>query len=186
MTQSQLIHHISSFGNRIQVVKFRNQFKEENLSLNQLVDLTFYPDKAIATKASRILQFIMIKFPQNYLDEMGYLFEHAPDVKCSNCLKHYARIMMRITSPDVIKEVRSKLKGIDLEPVVELCFQWLDDPKMFTSVRSSAAEALFNMRHRYPWIAEGLSRRLEAMMPKATPLMRAKGNYILSFLHPED
>ncbi|MBS1531217.1 MAG: hypothetical protein JSU01_13005, partial [Bacteroidetes bacterium] len=48
MTQSQLIQHISAFDNRIHAVKFRTQLREQNFSLSELVDLTFYPDKAVA------------------------------------------------------------------------------------------------------------------------------------------
>lgn len=186
MTQSQLIQHISAFDSRIQAVKFRTQLREKSFSLSELVDLTFYPDKAVAMKASRTLQFIMSKFPQNYLDEISYLVEHVTDVQCSGCLKHYARIMMRITSPEVDREVRNRLKEIDLEPIVELCFKWLNDAKMLSVVRVSAAETLFNMRHRYPWIAEALSNKLERTINVATPMLKTKAGYILSYLHCED
>jgi hypothetical protein len=44
--------------------------------------------------------------------------------------------------------VREKMKEIELEHVVELCFEWMIDPKMLVSVRSSASEALFNLPER--------------------------------------
>jgi hypothetical protein len=186
MNQSQLISHISTFNTPIKSRQMRNELKEGNFSLKELVDLTFYPDKDVALKASGIMQFMMTRFAQNYTGDMNYMIGRITDVTCNGCLKHYARVLGHLTSPERPKEVRNELKEIDLEPAVSLCFQWLDDPKMFTVVRVSAAEALFNLRHRYPWIAEGLSKRLEAMLPTATPLMRAKCNYVLSFLHPED
>jgi hypothetical protein len=94
--------------------------------------------------------------------------------------------MMRITSPEVSKGVRAQLREINLEPIVELCFKWLADPKMLTVVRTSAAEALFNMRHRYPWIAEALSNKLEGLTVTAAPMLRSKADFILSYLHCED
>ena len=184
MTQLQLIQHISAFEH-IKVVKLRSQLKEQTFSLRELVDLTFYADQEIAQRTSKILAFIMFKFPENYSEDICYLVEQVAGVKCSSCKKHYAKILMHITSPDVPKEVRNAVKEINFEHIVELCFGWMKDPKMLTSVRASTAETLFNMRHRYPWIAEALSRELEAMMPTATPLLQAKGNYILSFLHCE-
>jgi hypothetical protein len=93
---------------------------------------------------------------------------------------------MYITSPEVPREVRIKVKEINLERVVELCFDWIIDPKMLVSVRASASEALFNLRHRYPWIAEELSNQLEYIMRDATPSLLAKSNYIWSYLHCED
>jgi hypothetical protein len=78
------------------------------------------------------------------------------------------------------------MKEIEMERVVEICFEWMIDPKMLVSVRAYSAEALFNLRHRYPWIAEELSKQLEFMTRTATPNLLAKCNYILSYLHPED
>ncbi|MFI5162465.1 MAG: hypothetical protein ACHQHN_14385 [Sphingobacteriales bacterium] len=186
MTQMQLIQHISAFDKHIKIVKLRRTLIEQPFSLRELVDLTFYPDKAIALKASRLLETMLVKFPKNYVDDIAYLVAHVADVNCMGCKKHYAKVIMHITSPDVPKEVRDVVKDIDFDKVVELCLAWLADPKMLTRVRASASEALFNLRHRYPWIAEALSAQLEAMVPTATPMLQARGNFILSFLHPED
>ena len=185
MTQLQLIQHISGFENT-RFGKLRSKLKEKNFSLHELVDLTFYSDKEIAEKASKILEFILFKFPESYIEDIAYLVEHVAEVKCVSCRKHYAKVLKHLTSPEVSKEVRTAVKEINFEPIVELCFGWLRDADMIVNVKASAAETLFNMRHRYPWIAEALSRDLEAIMPSATPMLKAKGNYILSFLHCED
>ena len=185
MTQLQLIQQISGFDS-FKVVKLRSQLREKTFTLRELVDLTFYTNPQIALKASKTLEFIIFKFPENYIEDIGYLVEHVVNVKCSGCKKHYAKILRHITSPEVRKEVRQAVKEINFERIVELCFYWLRDLKMLTGIRASAAETLFNMRHRYPWIAEALSRELETMMPHATPMLKARGNYILSFLHCED
>lgn len=185
MTQMQLIQHISTFDN-FRTVKFRNKLNEQSFSLSELVDLTFHADPQVAQKASKILQFIIFKFPVNYIDEIGYLLEHVAEVDCPTCRKHYAKALLHLTSPELPKEVRSKVKELDFDPVVELCFNWLRDTTITTAVRASSAEILFNLRHRYPWIAEALSCELEAMMIQASPMLKNKANYILSFLHCED
>jgi hypothetical protein len=185
MTQMQLIQHISTFDN-FRAVKFRNKLREQSFSLTELVDLTFHGDPQVAQKASKILQYIIFKFPANYIEEIGYLIEHVTEVDCTTCRRHYAKILLHLTSPEIPKEVRNKVKELDFEPIVELCFRWLNDSKMTASIRTSAAETLFNLRHRYPSIAEALSRELEAMMLYMSPMLKQKGNYILSFLHCED
>lgn len=185
MTQMQLIQHISTFDN-FRAVKFRNKLKEQNFSLSELVDLTFHADPQVAQKASKILQYIIFKFPANYIDDFGYLVEHITGVDCTTCRKHYAKILLRLTSPEIPRDVRIKVKELDFESIAELCFQWLKDTKMAITVRAAAAETLFNLRHRYPWIAEALSRELEAMMLYVSPMLKHKSNYILSYLHCED
>jgi hypothetical protein len=186
MTQSQLIHHISAPGRKITLAKLGSQLKRENFSLTELVDLTFYPDKEIALKSSRLLEYILFKFPENYYEHIEYFIERIEDITTQAGKKPYAKILMHITSPEVPREVRNKMKEINLERAVELCFEWMTDPKMLVSVRASASEALFNMRHRYPWIAEELSKQLEFITRNATPNLLTKCNYILSYLHCED
>lgn len=186
MTQFQLIQQISAPDQSMRVDKLGRELKSQNFSLRDLVELTYYEDEQISCKASRILKFIMFKFPENYIEDIGYLVDNVVNVKCTACKKHYAKIIMRITSPDVPKAVRERVKDINFEHIVELCFKWLRDPKMLISVKSSAAEALFNLRHRYPWIAEGLSNELEAINAGASPMLKQKANYVLSFLHCED
>ncbi len=186
MTQSQLIQHISAPGRRITVAKLGHQLKRENFSLCELVDLAFYPDKDVALKSTRLLEYILFKFPENYFEDIPYLIERAKDAKTLANKKPYAKILMHVTSPEVPREVRNKMKEVDLEEVITLCFEWMQDAKMLVSVRVFASEALFNMRHRYPWIAEKLSNNLELIAQTASPTLLAKCNYILSFLHCED
>ena len=186
MTQSQLIQHFSAPDRKITVAKLGHQLKRENFSMRELVDLTFHPDKDIALKSSHLLVYILFKFPENYYNDLEYFISCAENAGTPASRKAYAKILMHITSPEVSRDVRHKMKEIELERVVELCFGWMIDPKMPVNVRSSAAEALFNMRHRYPWIAEELSKQLEFMARTASPILLAKCNYILSYLHPED
>src|SRR5579863_3763583 len=133
MTQMQLIQHIAGFDKHIKVVKLRSQLQEQSFSLRELVDLTFYPDKAIALKASRLLQTMLLKFPESYKDDIAYFIEHVASADCANCKKHFAKIIVHLTSPDVSKGVRIQVKEINFEAVVELCFKWMNDTKMFRS-----------------------------------------------------
>ena len=186
MTQSQLIQHMSAPGKGSTVAKLGRQIKRENFSLKELVDMTFHEDREIAIKSSHLLEHVLFKFPESYYQDIQYLIDSVFDVQGASRKKPYAKILMHITSPEVPKDVREKMKAIEMESVVELCFEWMIDPKMLVSVRSYAAEALFNLRHRYPWIAEELSKQLEFMTRTATPNLLAKCNYVLSYLHPED
>lgn len=186
MTQSQLIQHMSAPGKGTTVAKLGRQIKKENFSLTELVDMTFHQDKEIALKSSRLLEYVLFKFPESYYHDIQYFIDRIFDLQNSSGKKTYAKVLMHITSPEVPKDVREKMKDIEMERVVELCFEWMIDPKMLVSVRAYSAEALFNLRHRYPWIAEELSKQLEFMTRTATPNLLAKCNYILGYLHPED
>ncbi len=185
MTQLQLIQHLSTFDT-FKVIKFRSKLKEQSFTLNELVDLTYHSDFKIALKASKILHYILYRFPANYINEVSYLIAKVDQVEYPGCKIYFAKILAQLTSPEMQRDMRKKIKEIELDKVAELCFSWLRDPKMLTSVRAAAAETLFNLRHRYPWIAEALSRDLEALLPNASPLLASKANFVLSFLHCED
>jgi hypothetical protein len=186
MTQSQLIQHFSVPDRKITVAKLGLQLRREKFSLRELVDLTFYLDQEIALKASRLLEYILFKFPENYYQDIEYFIGRAKDADTAVSKKSYAKILMHITSPDVPKDVRDKIREIDLENIVGLCFEWMENPRMLVSTRASVMEALFNLRHQYPWIAEQLSKRLELLSQSASPYLLTKCNYILGYLHPED
>src|SRR5258708_9405698 len=106
MTQSQLIQHISAPGRSITVAKLSHQLKRENFSLRELVDLTFYPDKGISLKSSRLLEYILFKFPENYYEDIEYFIERMEAVTTLSSKKPYAKILIHITSPEVPREVR--------------------------------------------------------------------------------
>ncbi len=186
MTQSQLIQHFSAPDRKITVAKLGLQLKREKFSLRELVDLTFYADQEIALKSSRLLEYILFKFPENYYHDIEYFIGRAKDADTAVSKKSYAKILMHLTSPDVPKDVRDKIREIDLENVISICFEWMGNSKMLVSARASVMEALFNMRHQYPWIAEQLSKRLELISKNASPLLLSKCNYILGYLHPEE
>ena len=186
MTQLQLIQFISAPNAIIGVERLSNQLKKQNFSLKDLVDLTFHADKLIAKRASKLLEYMLFTFPKDYYMDIDYLIDHSGKVVSPSIVKNYARVLMYITSPEMPRKVRDKIKETGFENTIETCFIWLSDPYMLTGARASAAEALFNLRHRYPWIAETLSIQLELLMSDATPMLLAKGNYILSFLHCED
>jgi len=56
------------------------------------------------------------------------------------------------------------MKEANFEPIIELCFRWLLDPKMLTRIRASAAERFFQHASSLSWIAEALSRELGVIM----------------------
>src|ERR1700712_6055989 len=118
MTQSQLIQHMSAPGKKITVAKLGRQLKRENFSLRELVEMTFHTDKEIALKSSRLLEYVMFKFPEKYYEDIQYFIDHLGQVQSQTSKKPYAKILMHITSPDVPKEVRNKMKEIELERVV--------------------------------------------------------------------
>ena len=168
------------------IKKLNAQLKKQDLPLKSLVELTFHPDKHIALRGAKILEYMLLKFPADHYTELEYLLEHVCDVTTPGIIKHYAKILAGITAPDMPRKVRDKIKELRFEYAIEISFIWLADANKSARVRTTAADMLFNLRHQYPCIAEALSTQLELLIANASPTLAAKGTYILSFLHCED
>ena len=175
-----LFKQISNTIGKTKVLELSRILKEENFALRDLIDLSFYPDKDIAFRAAWILENIFLLSPDRYQSELEYLISRIKEVKYASCQRHYAKILMHITDPKTIQSIKDKLATLDMEPVVEQCFDWMIDPKVKVAVKCFASEALFNLRHRYPWIKEELANQIEFLMRNGSAGIQARGKGLLA------
>ena len=55
-------------------------------------------------------------------------------------------------------------------------------PKVLIAVKVFAAEALFNLRYRYPWITEELTNQLQFLMINGSAAIQSRGKKLLNAL----
>jgi len=182
--QAELIKQISATIGKTKVIALSQILGNKNTDLTELIDLTFYPDKGIAFRAAWLLENMFLDDPERFLPYITYIISRVKEVNNPSCKRHYAKILMHLTSPGASVTVRQYIKHIDLEPAIEQCFDWIIDPNVMVAVKSFASEALFNMRHRYPWIADELPNQLEYLMRDGTAAIQSKGRRLLSYLSP--
>lgn len=167
---------------KTKVVKLTAIIEKQRFSIKDLIDITFHPDKNISFRAAWILENLFLQKPESYIKNLEYLISRIKDVDNPSCKRHYAKILMHITAPKSPASIRQKLIVIDLEPVVEQLFDWLIDPKILIAVKVFAAEALFNMRNRYDWIAEELANQVRFLMKDGTAAIQSRGRKLLGKL----
>jgi hypothetical protein len=182
LSADELIKEISSTLVKKKVVKLTAILQKEQFGLHDLIDITFYPDKNIAFRAAWILENLFLQKPESYLDEMEYLLLRFKDVTNPGCKRHYAKILMHLTSARSPESIKNKLAGIDLEPAVEQLFDWMIDSKVLIAVKVFAAQALFNIRNRYPWITEELGDQIQFLMRNGSAAIQSRGKKLLSQL----
>ena len=167
---------------KTKVVKLSAIIQKQRFSIKDLIDITFHPDKNIPFRAAWILENLFLEKPESYIEDLEYLISGVKDVDNPSCKRHYAKILMHITAPKAPAIIKQKLAEIDLEPVVEQLFDWLIDPKILIAVKVFAAEALFNMRDRYDWIAEELANQVRFLMRDGTAAIQSRGRKLLARL----
>ena len=167
---------------KTKVVKLTAILQKQDFSLHDLIDITFHPDKNIAFRAAWILENFFLQKPESYLNDIDYMFERIKDIKNESCKRHYAKIVMHITAPKVPSLIKQKIDDIDLEPTVEQFFDWMIDPKVAVAIKVFASHALFNIRHRYPWIAGELKDQIQFLMRNSSAAMQSRGRKLLAGL----
>jgi hypothetical protein len=184
MSKDELIKELAATFGKMKVDKLVVILKERKFALRDLIDLTFHHDKTIAYRSAWLLENLFLIDPTSYLTDLDYLLDQFKNVKYESCQRHYTKIMMHLTSPKSPVEIKEKLAIIDLEPIVEQCFDWMIDPKVLIAVKVFASETLFNLHQRYPWIKEELTNQLEFLMRNGSPAIQTRGKKLLSKLSP--
>ena len=182
LTKDALIKEISKTLVKTKVEKLTAILDKQQFALPDLIDLTFYRDSNIAFRAAWILENLFLKKPETYINELEYLITRFKDVAYPSCQRHYAKIMMHLTSKKAPNVIKQKFEAIDLEPMVEKLFDWLIDPKVLVAVKVFAAEALFNIRIRYPWISEELKEQVKFLMHVGSMAIQTRGRKLLAKL----
>lgn len=182
LTSEELIKEISTTLTKTKVAKLAAIVEKQQFSLKDIIDITFHPDKNIAFRAAWILENLFLKKPGSYIEHLNYLISRVKDVGNPSCKRHYAKILMHITAPKQPASTKQQLTEIHLEPVVEQLFDWLIDPKVLIAVKVFAAEALFNLRERYPWISEELANQIRFLMRDGTAAIQSRGRKLLGKL----
>ncbi|MCR8556114.1 hypothetical protein KXD93_00585 [Mucilaginibacter sp. BJC16-A38] len=182
MTKDELIDQLVATFGKTKVNKLSKILKQQGFALRDLIDLTFREDKTIAFRAAWLLENTFLINPVSYLPDLDYLLTRFHEVVYPSCQRHYAKIMMHITSSTAHYLIREKLQDTDLEPVVEKCFDWMIDPKVKVAVKVFSADVLFNLRTRYPWITEELTNQIKFLMRNGSPGIQSRGKRLLAAL----
>lgn len=182
LTTTGLIQQITNTIGKAKVLELSQILKKQNFALRDLIDLTFYPDKDIAFRAAWILENLFLKEQPIYEQELAYLLSRVPEIKHPGCQRHYAKILMHLTSKKAPIAIAKKLAKIDLEPVVEKCFDWIIDPKVKVAVKVFSAEILYNLTERFTWIKDELANQIMFLMKNGSAAIQSKGKKILKAL----
>jgi hypothetical protein len=140
MTQAELIKQLTDTLGKTKVNKLTQLLKKQEFALHDLIDLTFHANKRIAFRAAWLLENLLLINPMLYLPEIDYLISKFKDVEYQSCQRHYAKIIMHLTSLTAHHLIKEKLQAINMEPVINKCFDWMIDPKVLIAVKVFSAK----------------------------------------------
>ncbi|RYU92540.1 hypothetical protein EWM62_03670 [Mucilaginibacter terrigena] len=182
LTNDQLIKELSVDPTKGFIERLSVTLREQHFNINQLIDLTFHPDAQVGFRAAWLLDTTILAAPEQYANNLEYFVKRMGEVTNGSCKRHYTRIMMNLTAPFAPDIVRLKLESIDMEIVVEQCFDWLIDPKVKVAVKVFAADTLFHLCPRYDWVKEELGNQVQFMLRDGGPAIQSRGKKLLALL----
>lgn len=182
MQIQELRKQIAATLTKNKVLKLTEIVKRKDLKVKDLLDLTFDTNQQIGFRAAWILENLLLDDPTVVLESLDELLLWFPKVVNPSYQRHYAKIWMYVTSPKANPIIKSKLEATNLEPVVEICFDWLINPKVAVAVKVFCCEILFNLRNRYDWLTDELARKTEFLMKDGSAAMQSRGKKILKQL----
>ena len=182
VTVEQLIEQISPSIGKTKVLSLCKVLKENKFDLADLINLTFHPDMGIGFRAAWILENLFLSAPQYYLEDIPYLLSKVKNIVNPACKRHYAKIILNLTDKNAASAIKKLLQKLDMEPIVEQCFDWAIDPEVKIAVKVFALESLYNLCNRYTWVKDELANQIQFLMRNGSPGIQSKGGKLLKLL----
>src|SRR5579872_6484820 len=98
LSHEQLIKEISNGIGKEKVIKLSAILKKEQFAIRDLIDITFHHDHGVSFRAAWLLENLFLQKPELYVEHIEYLVSRVRDVVNPSCKRHYAKIIMHITS----------------------------------------------------------------------------------------
>lgn len=181
MNADVLLPHLTKKLSKNKVVMLRRKIRKSDMLIADLIKLSLSPDGSVAWRAAWILENVVVGKMAAYISQIPEIIDAFPHIKSDGGKRHYAKMMMKITDPKSAMFYHLLIK-INLENVVEACFDWLIDEKIKVAVKAFCIQILFNLHFRYDWIREELPSQIEHLMQDGSAGIQTKGRKILSAL----
>lgn len=180
MNKEKLLEAILATLVKTKVEKLAALGGAQAYSLKDLLDLTFYPRRPIAFRAAWVLEYVQVNFPERFLAVRDEFLQRYPAQKNPGCRRHYAKIVMHLSTPDWAQKGVSR--AYDWQSVIEATFDWLADPKTPVAVKVYCMDILFNLRGEADWIGDELRAQTEFLLRDGSAAIQSRGHAILKKL----
>jgi hypothetical protein len=96
MDKAELIKQIKTSIGKPKIKELGRILKNGQFDIRDLIAVTFYPDEAIAFRATWLLENVFLDTPEAYLPHLEYILFVLKDVKYEGPKRHYAKLVMHI------------------------------------------------------------------------------------------
>ena len=138
--------------------------ENNDVRVEDLLEISFHKKKEIAFRAAWMLEYLMVNKPAKFVGHIPELLALLPDQKNHSALRHYTKIVSLLTTKNVNEVYQKVMESLDLEPVIEILFEWLVKPATPVAVKVHCMQSLANLAWRHDWIKNELLETIDYLV----------------------
>ncbi|NEU08337.1 hypothetical protein GZH53_08455 [Flavihumibacter sp. R14] len=181
MNKSELLHAISTTLVKAKAERLAALTANKEVSVSDLLELTFYNQPDIAFRAAWILECVVRKYPERFESLIPEFLDRYIEQNNQSCQRHFTKIITCITDPKW-SAMQHLVPHYNVEPIIEKTFEWLIDEKAPVALQVNCMDVLFNLRNRSSWIGEELRSQILFLLHDGSPAVQSRGKAILKKL----
>ena len=162
------------------------QFSSMESGITILFELCQSENTTLSFRAAWILENVLSTSPELFSISLSKIIELLPIITNPSTKRHFSKLlnhaMEDCTKNRLPKDACQLLKKMDMEPIVETCFEWLIDKNTKPAVKAHCMDILLYLSKRYEWIAEELPYVIKLQIIEGTPGIVNKGKKVLEIL----
>jgi hypothetical protein len=143
-------------------------------------------NEVLSFHSAWVLENVLTSNPELFAKSLSRIVEITPTIKHPSLKRHFCKLL-NLAMEDCRnglfpKDTCHLFDKLDMEPVVESCFEWLMDPAIRPAVKVHCMDILVHLSNRYDWIKDELPHVVELQMIDGSPGLKNKGGKIIEAL----
>lgn len=186
MKKEMLIERLQFVMGKKEVLALADLFTEMEDGVEILFELCQSENEMLSFHAAWVLENVLTSNPDLFSLCISKIVEILPTVKSPSLKRHFSKLlnhaMADCNNNRLPKDACQLFKKMDMEPIVETCFDWLTDQNTKPAVKAHCMDILLYLSKRYEWIVEELPYVIELQILDGTPGIVSKGKKALEIL----
>lgn len=184
MEKDRLIERLNYIMGKKDCLALAEQFVCMEDGIVILFELCQSRSEKLSFHAAWVLEHVLTSNPVIFSLSLSKIIELIPIIKNPSTQRHFSKLlniaMSECSKNKLPKDACQLLKKIDMEPIIETCFEWLIDKNTKPAVKAHCMDILLYLSRRYEWIAEELPYVIELQIIDASPGIKNKGEKTLT------
>jgi hypothetical protein len=186
MEKDRLIERLNFIMGKKDTLALAEVFTSMDDGVSTLFDLCQSDNEMLSFHAAWVLENVLSANPELFGQSISKIIDIIPTITSPSLKRHFCKLLNLALNgcenSELPKEACEQLKRMDLEPVIESCFEWLISSSTKPAVKAHCMDILLYLSRRYDWIAIELPYVIEVQLLDATPGIYNKGKKVLEIL----